>query len=605
LTKSLVLAATDCPSPGLRARKPTSPRKRGEVTGRGPEDKRVAKKPHILQYGVDDIPPWSVILLSALQQIAITVIFLFVPVVVLSAAKAPSGVSQSVLSISMIVLGLAAVLQALRRGPIGSGYLALSTFSNAYIEPSVQAAAIGGMPLVFGMIAFARAFEMAFSRTLSRLRPVFPPELVGAVVFLVAISVSKVAVSDLLQPDGAVPIGAAHWWVAAVTLGLMVALNIWTRGTLRLSCSLIGIIIGFALALAVGLVPADRIADLASQPLFMLPRFDHLGWSFDILLAGPFAIGAIANVIKAIGVVTLCQRINDAEWVRPDMGSVRGGVMAEGMSTALAGLVGSYGVGLMPSSAALSAATGVASRRVAQAAAVIFLLLGFVPLVSGVLVAMPHAVIGAVLLFTSCFVFLNGIEGMTSRMLDARKILVIGMAVHAGLAVEVFPSFFRSAPIWAQPIVGSALVAGTLVAIALNLLFRIGVRKVATFSVDPQHFSTSAVSDFMQDQGAAWAARRDVVNRATFGAVQLLELLGDTPGPIELEARFDEFNLDFRVRYTGAPLEFPERRPSAREIMASAEGERLLAGHLLRRSADRISSRALGERAEVHLHYDH
>jgi NCS2 family nucleobase:cation symporter-2 len=194
---------------------------------------------------------------------------------------------------------------------------------------------------------------------------------------------------------------------------------------------------------------------------------------------------------------------------------------------------------------------------------------------------------------------------MTSRMLDARKILVMGMAVQAGLAVEAFPSFFHSAPIWAQPIVGSALVAGTLVAIALNLLFRIGIRKVATLSVDPRHFSTSTVSDFMQDQGAAWAARRDVVNRATFGAVQLLELLGAVPGDIELEARFDEFNLDVLVRYTGSPLEFPERRPSAREIIASAEGERLLAGHLLRRSADRISSRAVGEQAEVHLHYDH
>jgi NCS2 family nucleobase:cation symporter-2 len=102
-----------------------------------PEDKRVAKKPHTLQYGVDEVPPWPVTLLSALQQIAITVIFLFVPVVVLGAAKAPSDVSQSVVAVSMIVLGLAAVLQALRRGPVGSGYLALSTFSTAYIEPSV------------------------------------------------------------------------------------------------------------------------------------------------------------------------------------------------------------------------------------------------------------------------------------------------------------------------------------------------------------------------------------------------------------------------------------------------------------------------------------
>ena len=565
----------------------------------------MAKKPHTLQYGVDEIPPWSVTVLSALQQIAITVTFLFIPVVVLGVAKAPDRVSQSVLAVSMIVLGLAVLLQAQRRGPIGSGYLALSIFATSYIEPSMQAAAVGGMPLVFGMTAFAGAFEIAFSRALPRLRPIFPPELVGAVVFLVAVTVSKVAVGDLLDHDGAVPNSAAHWWVAAVTLGLMVALNIWTRGTMRLICSLIGIIFGFGLALVVGLVRPDWIAELTSQPIFALPRFDHLGWTFDFWLAGPFAIGAIANVIKTIGVVTLCQRTNDSEWVRPDMGSISGGVMAEGISNALAGLAGSCGLTVMPSSAALAAATGVASRRVAQAAAVLLVLLGFVPFVSGVLIAMPRAVIGAVLLFTSCFLFLNGIESMTSRMLDARKILVIGMAVHAGLAVEFFPSFFRSAPAWAQPIVGSALVAGTLVAIALNLLFRIGVRKVATFSVDPEHYSASGVSDFMQDQGAAWGARRDVINRASFGAAQLLELLGDTPGKVELEARFDEFNLDLRVRYTGAPLVFPERRPSAREIMASAEGERSLAGYLLRQSADRISSRALGERAEVHLHYDH
>jgi NCS2 family nucleobase:cation symporter-2 len=113
------------------------------------------------------------------------------------------------------------------------------------------------------------------------------------------------------------------------------------------------------------------------------------------------------------------------------------------------------------------------------------------------------------------------------------------------------------------------------------------------------------VEKFLAEQGAHWAARRDIINRATFGVVQLLELLGDTPGGIELEARFDEFNLDLRVRYIGAPLTFPEHRPSAREIMISAEGERLLAGHLLRRSADRINSRALSEGAEVHLHYDH
>jgi hypothetical protein len=58
-------------------------------------------------------------------------------------------------------------------------------------------------------------------------------------------------------------------------------------------------------------------------------------------------------------------------------------------------------------------------------------------------------------------------------------------------------------------------------------------------------------------------------------------------------------------RYAGAALVIPEQRPSPRQILESEEGEQLLAGYLLRRSADRISSRESGGRAEVHLHYDH
>ena len=67
----------------------------------------------------------------------------------------------------------------------------------------------------------------------------------------------------------------------------------------------------------------------------------------------------------------------------------------------------------------------------------------------------------------------------------------------------------------------------------------------------------------------------------------------------------DEFNLDIRVRYQGAPLVIPERRPTPREIVASEDGERLLAGYLLRRSADRITCKVSGGEAEVQLHYDH
>lgn len=77
------------------------------------------------------------------------------------------------------------------------------------------------------------------------------------------------------------------------------------------------------------------------------------------------------------------------------------------------------------------------------------------------------------------------------------------------------------------------------------------------------------------------------------------------PEGSEIEASFDEFNLDVRVKYEGAPLMIPERKPTPREIIAGEEGERLLAGYLLRQSADRINCKMSGTMAEVQLHYVH
>jgi xanthine permease XanP len=170
---------------------------------------------------------------------------------------------------------------------------------------------------------------------------------------------------------------------------------------------------------------------------------------------------------------------------------------------------------------------------------------------------------------------------------------------------DIYHSTFMSAPALLQPIVGNSLVLGTVCAVLLNLVTRIGIRQRVTLKVAQGQNSGEAVDQFLSDQGARWAARRDVVRRAIFGAAQVLEATGAPPDGTEIEASFDEFNLDIRLRYVGTPLVIPEHRPSPREIIASDEGERLLAGYLLRQSADRVVSRATDDRAEILLHYDH
>jgi len=112
----------------------------------------------------------------------------------------------------------------------------------------------------------------------------------------------------------------------------------------------------------------------------------------------------------------------------------------------------------------------------------------------------------------------------------------------------------------------------------------------------------------MEANGASWGARRDIVERASFNLTQSIETISencDPQGPLEIAASFDEFRLDVRVSYSGPPLELPEKRPTNEEIMESDEGQRRLAGFLLRRYADRVTATHRNGRSTVLFHFDH
>jgi NCS2 family nucleobase:cation symporter-2 len=388
----------------------------------------------------------------------------------------------------------------------------------------------------------------------------------------------------------------------------MVALNVWTRGASKLFCALIGMVVGYVLAAILGVLTAADLERLRSAPFLRLPDPGHVAWAFDADLIVPFAVAAIAASLRAMGDVTICQKTNDAAWTRPDMQTISGGALANGLSTALAGLLGTIGTNTSTSNVGLAAATGVTSRNVAYAVGGIYLLLAFVPMGATLFVIMPGAVVGATLIFASCLVFVNGLQIIASRLLDARRTFVIGLSFMLGLAVDVLPGVFASLPPAARVFTSSSLLLGTVTALLLNIVFRLGVRRTVTLTVDPGAVDPEKIEQFMEAQGAAWGARRDVIDRARFNLVQSIETIVESRaprGPVTIEASFDEFRLDVQVSYEGPPLELPDHRPSSEEIMASEEGQRRLAGFLLRRQADRVLASADGIRSTILFHFDH
>ncbi len=557
---------------------------------------------------MDETPPLGVTLLSGLQHVGLIAIILVYPVLVSREVGLSPEKALDVLAASSLVMGVGAVLQALPRGPVGAGFLCPPVFTAAYLTPSLVAAKTGGLPLVFGMTAFGGLIEMALSRVLRPLRPYFPVEISGFVVVMIGMAVGSLGLRSLLGAGMSEPVGLAHLVVVAITFGTMVGLNVWTRGAARLFCGLIGMAVGYLAAAAAGILTAADLTIVREAPLVHVPGVAHIGWSFDVASVIPFTIAALATCVRTTGDITICQKMNDAEWVRPDMRSLSGGVLANGLNNTAAALLGTVGVSTYTSSIGLAGATGVTSRLVAYATGGMFVLLAFLPKGSAFLMIMPRPVAGAVLLFSACFIFVNGLQIITSRLLDARRTFVVGASFLMGIGVDLFPAAFARAPGWVQPLVSSSLVLGTVLALFLNAIFRLGVRRAQGFWIDPGQLEPQRVEDFMEAQGATWGARRDVIDRASFSLQQSIETIveGCSPqGPLEIEASFDEFNLDLRVSYDGPPLELPDTRPTNQEIMASEEGQRKLAGFMLRRHADRVQSSHKAGRSTILFHFDH
>jgi NCS2 family nucleobase:cation symporter-2 len=458
------------------------------------------------------------------------------------------------------------------------------------------------------MTIFAGFVEVLLSRVWTRLRTFIPSETAGLVVFLIGVIIGLAALRVLVGEGHSGSVAPREAAVAGLSLAVMIALNIWNKGQLRLFCILIGMIVGYLAAAAIGLLTAEEVLAAVHQPLLTIPSVKHVTFAFDVSMIVPFAVSGLAAAMGATAVVTTYQRTTDADWVRPEMGSIRGGIFADGIAAMVAGLLGTYGLTVSTANLGLVAATGVASRRIAFAVAALLTLAAFQPTLVGILTIMPPPVMAAALLFTSVFIMISGVQIISTRVLDSRRTLVIGMGMMAFFVVSVVPTAFAGVPHWAQPLVSSPLVLATLVALGLNLVFRLGIRRKVTTAIDPTTADYQEVANFVERNAAIWGARRDVVTRVEFAAQQAAEAVVEhcaAEGPIAFEIGYDEFDIDMSLTYCGIPLQLTGAMPTHEEILESEDGARRLAAFLITQRSDQVQSSAADGIAVLRLHFRH
>ena len=407
-----------------------------------PEGSTRARKPATLSYGLEESPQAAIIWISAIQHVGVCAIFMVYPLIIARKAGLTEVQTINLLQLGFLALAVATALQALPRGPIGSRLLAPAIFTGVYLAPSLLAVQAGGLPLVWGMTMFAGVVEMALSRVWSRLRPFIPPETAGLVVFLVGTIIGLAALRVMLEDSPAGALTAQDGTVGGCALAVMAALNIWNKGRLKLFCILIGMGVGYYVSIALGQLTLHQLSEAAGGPLIAFPHLSQISWSFDWSLTIPFAVTGLAAAMNSTAVLTTYQRLTDAEWVRPDMVSIGRGVLGDGIATTVAGLLGTYGLTVSSANVGLVAATGVASRVIGLAIAAILAVAAVQPALIGVLAIMPPAVMAAAMLFTAVFIVISGVQIISTRVLDGRRTLVVGMGMMAFFVVTVYPAVF-------------------------------------------------------------------------------------------------------------------------------------------------------------------
>jgi xanthine permease XanP len=437
----------------------------------------MAKRPSNIVYWVSEKPPLPVILLMGLQHVFVMSSTLVLPVVIVQEIGGSKLQVAGVVGLSMIASGLGTIIQGIKRGPIGSGYLCPNLCGPSYLAVSVQAAWLGGLPLMHGMIMLAGAFEALFSRVVRRLKFLFPTVVTGVVVLMVGVALIPLGSSKFLGiAIAGDPIDLVTVAIASLTLLVMVGLNIWGKGSLRLYSVLVGMVVAYAASYVLGVLGPGDWRRVTDSPWFSVPGhgLELLRYAFDWSLVVPFIVVSLCASLKTFGNLITCQSINDDQWREPDMKSVGNGLLADAISVFAGGLLGGVAADTLASNVGLSAATGVTSRWVGFSAGSIFIALVFCPKLTTLVGIMPDPAMGAILLFVTSFMIIAGIKIILSTPMDTRKTFAVGIPLIFGLSVDILPQMYAHLPPWIKPLFSSSLTLATVMAILLNQLLSLG-----------------------------------------------------------------------------------------------------------------------------------
>lgn len=556
-----------------------------------------------VRYEPDERPPPLLATGLGLQLAILTISgIVLTPLIVVQAAGAADGYLMWAVFGAVLVSGISTILQAVRVGRVGAGYVLLMGTSGAFIAICITAIAEGGPAMLATLVIISSLFQFGLARRLALFRRILTPPVAGTVIMLIPVTVMPI-IFDLLGkvPDGT-PAEAAPL-SALVTLIVIVGIAVKATGMLRLWAPVAGVIAGSIVGGYFGIYDTAQIAD---APWFGFPDVSAwpgldlgFGLTFWALLPG-FIFVTLIGAIETIGDSVAIQRVS---WRRPravNFRSVQGAVTADGVGNLLSGCVGTVPNTTYSTSISVTEMTGVGARTVGIAAGVIFIAAAFFPKLLAVILAIPSPVAGAYVSVLLAILFVVGMKVLLQDGIDYRNGMIAGVSFWVGVGFQngvIFPEIFADI---AGGLLQNGMTAGGLTALLLTLFLQLAEPRRRRIEVPFQISVLPEIREFLGTfasrggWGEAMTERLDSASEETL--LTLLEHYRSEDRDGDAERRLlliahkerDEAVLEFIASTGDANLEDQIALLSERATEAEASAEHEVSLRLLRHVASSV-----------------
>lgn len=306
--------------------------------------------------------------------------------------------------------------------------------SFAFIAPIISASKQWGMPGTLAGMAGVTLVYFIMSALIKwqgrkLLDRLFPPVVIGPVIICIGLSLSPAAVNMAKE----------NWLLAFISLITAIIVLVVGKGLIKLVPVVCGIIVGYIVALCLGLVDLSAVS---SAPWFALPpsishfQLPQFAWE-PFLFMIPVAI---APVIEHIGDVYVVGAVAEKDFVK-DPGLHRT-MFGDGLACLVAAIFSGPPVTTyseVTGAMQITRITSPAVIRIAAGTAIVFSIIGKL---SALLQSIPSAVLGGIMLLLFGSIASVGIQNLINSKVnlnETRNIIIVSVALTLGIGGAVIP----------------------------------------------------------------------------------------------------------------------------------------------------------------------